>query len=117
MKNTVNYEIIKYLDSQVDLFNSKPKFVFAGVISRAVHDLTKCKESIIERRCRELAREGKLEADYQQVNGKGPHVVLYRVKIPDRPEDLRKYYESVGRIKVEIITMPDGTRKAVEKII
>ena len=59
-------------------------FVWGGVLARAIHDLTGHKEAIVERRARELVREEVLEATYEQVEGKGPKCVKYKV-IPFHP--------------------------------
>lgn len=73
MKNTCNFEIIKYLETQNG-------FQFGGKIARAVHDTTGVKESVVERRMREMWEDEILEKTYEQVNGKGPKVVLFRIR-------------------------------------
>lgn len=70
-KEKIKYSIVKYLEDK--------GFIFGGVIARAIHDLTGAKEGIVERRMRELAEEGVLERTYEQVEGKGPRVVLFRL--------------------------------------
>ena len=71
-------ETIKYLEANEG-------FQWAGSISRAVHELTGQKESIIERRLREYENEGLLIKTYEQVNGQGPKCVLYRLKPTPKP--------------------------------
>ena len=66
-------ETTKYLEANEG-------FQWAGSISRAVHELTGQKESIVERRLREYENEGLLIKTYEQVNGQGPKCVLYRLK-------------------------------------
>jgi hypothetical protein len=70
----------------------------------------------VSRRCRELVKEGKLEVAYEQVSGKGPRCVMYKIKIPTNGTDLRKHYQEMGKIKVEIVEV-DGVRIARETII
>ena len=53
---------------------------------RKVHEDSGHKEAIIERRARELAKEGKIIASYAQVEGKGPKCVRYEVCIPSTQE-------------------------------
>ena len=55
-------------------------YVWGGKVARTVHEITGAKESVVERRCRELVEEGKIEVEYEQVEGKGPHCVMYRRK-------------------------------------
>jgi len=53
-------------------------WVFGGELAREVGGVLKKKESNIERRMREMDNE--LEQRYVQIDGKGPHVVQYRLK-------------------------------------
>lgn len=70
-KESLNHHIIKFLETR--------GWYYGGTLARAIHDLTMAKEGIIERRCRELSEEGILERSYEQVGGKGPRVVLFRL--------------------------------------
>lgn len=54
---------------------------WGGVVCRAVHDITGTKESVVERRCRELVNESKIQVCYKQVNDKGPFVSRYRIPV------------------------------------
>lgn len=56
-------------------------YIWAGPLARAIHEATGAKESIIERRCRELEEDGFIEKVKEQVDGKGPWCVKYRAKI------------------------------------
>lgn len=67
---TIRNHIIQYLSKGPD---------WGGTICRAVHDLTKSKEAVIERRLREMAEEGLLDKCYRQVGNTGPHCVRYRL--------------------------------------
>ncbi len=78
MKETIKHDIIKYLEGH-------GHFVYGGSIARNIHELRGCKESVVERRCRELAEEGVLEKAYEQVDGKGPRVVMYRLAPEKEP--------------------------------
>lgn len=74
-KETIKQTVLKYLSTQ---------FIFGGTIERDVSSMHQCKTSNVGRRLRELETEGKIEKNYTQVNGKGPHVVQYRLnKIED----------------------------------
>ena len=76
-KNTIKISVIKYLEE------NHRGWVWAGVISRAVHELTGHKESVIERHgLRKLREEGVLEVEYAQIDGAGPKCARYRI-IPD----------------------------------
>jgi len=107
--DTIKYEIIKYLDTQ-------KYFVFGGAVGRAIHDLTGAKESIVERRCRELVKEGRLERELRQVGGFGPKCVCYKIKLPTNEKGLRAYYKDTGKLKVEIVEV-NGQRVARETIV
>lgn len=54
---------------------------WAGVISRRVHEITGTKESIVERRMRELVNEGKLDVCYKKISEMGPRCARYRISI------------------------------------
>ena len=69
---TINSQIIKYLKE-----NGKS---WGGPMCRKVHEDSGHKEAIIERRARELARARLIIAEYEQVDGKGPKCVRYRIK-------------------------------------
>ncbi len=82
-KPSTNYEVTKYLDGK--------DFIFGGQIARDIHFLTNTKESVVERRCRELADpswckkhlgkdETVLIKTYSRVNGKGPECVMYKLR-------------------------------------
>ncbi len=96
MKPTINYEILKHLDTQ-------KSFVFAGLIARTIHDLTGAKESVVERRLRELYASGRLERTYERVGGVGPSCVLYRIKLHTNEKELRTFYRDIGRLKIEVV--------------
>lgn len=72
MSETIISNILWYLEHK--------DFLFAGTIARRIHEITGAKESVIERRLRELHEDEKLERQYVQVDGKGPHVVQYKMK-------------------------------------
>ena len=76
MNNTIKISVIKYLEA-----NHGTNWCWSGIISRAVHEETGHKESVIERHgLRKLREEGILEVDYAQVDGSGPKCSRYRVK-------------------------------------
>ena len=70
--------IIKYLEAEYG-----NKFCWGGVLARAIHDQTGTKESVVERRARELVKSGVLEAIYEQPEGKGAKCVRWRIKPPE----------------------------------
>lgn len=72
-KESIKYEIVKELEQHND-------YVFGGTLARELGYRLKHKESVIERRARELVNEGVIEKTFTQVDGKGPHVVQYRIK-------------------------------------
>ena len=75
-KSTIKISVIKYLEA-----NHGKNWCWAGTISRAIHEETGHKESVIERHgLRKLREEGILEVDYAQVDGSGPRCSRYRVK-------------------------------------
>jgi len=76
--DTIPQEVIKYLEANEG-------FRWAGPICRAVHDLTGHKEDVISRRLREMENKGIIEKDKQQIDGKGPKCVLYRLKPIPKP--------------------------------
>ena len=76
-KNQNDLHIIKYLEE-----NYGNKWCWAGVLARAIHDLTGTKESVVERKARYLVREGILEKELAQVEGKGPMCVKYKILPP-----------------------------------
>ncbi len=79
MKTTIPHSIIKWLEEKTPTPVLGNTYVFGGVLARAIHDLTGAKEDVICRRLREMANEGVLEKTYEQVGGKGPRVVMYRL--------------------------------------
>ena len=63
-------------------FLEKRDFTPAGIIEDYIRQTAgHSKASTTSRRCRELENEGKLETEYTQVNGKGPHYVCYKLKV------------------------------------
>src|SRR3990167_10433248 len=75
-KNTIKISVIKYLEA-----NHGNSWAWGGQISRAVHEETGHKESVIERHgLRKLREAGILEVNYAQVDGSGPKCSRYRVK-------------------------------------
>src|SRR3990167_9852265 len=68
-------DIIKHLED-----NYGKDWVFGGRLAREVHELTGTKESVVERRCRELENAGILEKQLVQVEGQGARVVQYRIQ-------------------------------------
>jgi len=54
-------EIIKYLKAEYG-----DKFCFGGKLARAIHELTGTKESVVEKRARELVESGLLEKQLVQ---------------------------------------------------
>ena len=77
MKDTIKSDIVHYLEEQGG-------WIFGGVLGRTLRELTGHKESIIERRARELVNEGKILNSYEQIEGKGPRCVKYRIA-PEMP--------------------------------
>lgn len=73
MKNSVSYEIVKYLEST-------GSWTFGGSIEDHIRGLMGAKASNASRRCRELEEDGRLEKQFVKVEGKGPKVVQYRLK-------------------------------------
>lgn len=71
---TIKNSIIAYLYRQ-------SSWCWGGKLAREVARECECKESVVERRCRELVEEGRIEHQYQQVEGKGPNCTQYRIKI------------------------------------
>lgn len=73
MTETIKQHVLDYL--------SKEGASWGGVVCRAVHDITGTKESVVERRCRELVNEGRLEKCYARVNGRGPNCIRLRLTV------------------------------------
>ncbi len=73
--------------------------------------------SNVSRRLRELQNVGSIERELRPMASSSRKTAWYRYKLPNNEKDLRQYYVETGKLVVEIVTMPDGTRKAVEKII
>ena len=93
-KNTIKISVIKYLEA-----NHGTDWVWAGTISRAIHEETGHKESVIERHgLRKLREEGILEVDYRQVDGSGPKCSIYRIK---PLESTQNYAESTQIYAIE----------------
>ena len=67
-------DIIKHLEA-----NYGKSWIYGGKLAREVRELTGTKESVVERRCRELVNEGILEKQLVQIDGVGARVVQYRV--------------------------------------
>ena len=67
-------DIIKYLEE-----NYGDVWTYGGKLAREVRELTGTKESVVERRCRELVNENVLEKKLVQIDGVGPRVVMYRI--------------------------------------
>ena len=67
-------QIIKHLEE-----NYGKSWIYGGKLAREVRELTGTKESVVERRCRELVNENVLEKQLIQIDGVGPKVVMYRV--------------------------------------
>src|SRR3990167_6584953 len=75
-KQTIKISVIKYLEA-----NHGKSWAWGGQISRAVHEETGHKESVIERHgLRKLREAGILDVDYAQVDGSGPKCSRYRLK-------------------------------------
>lgn len=68
-------DIIKYLEE-----NYGDVWTYGGKLAREVRELTGTKESVVERRCRELVNENVLEKKLVQIDGVGPKVVMYRIQ-------------------------------------
>ena len=64
--------VIKKLEESGD-------WIFSGKLARIIHELTGTKESVVERRARELVRAGVIERELVQVEGTGPRVVRLRI--------------------------------------
>lgn len=54
-------------------------WVWAGKLAREIHEITLQKESVIERRCRELVELNFIEKELAQVGGEGPRCVRYKI--------------------------------------
>ena len=74
-------EIIKHLEA-----NYGKSWIYGGKLAREVRELTGTKESVVERRCRELVNEGILEKQLVQIDGVGARVVQYLVVKEDLGE-------------------------------
>ena len=76
-------DIIKHLED-----NYGKDWIFGGRLAREIHELTGTKESVVERRCRELENAGILEKQLVQIEGQGARVVQYRIieRIPTMAE-------------------------------
>ncbi len=72
MRDTIKTEILAYLTREGPSWG--------GTVCRDIHNLTGTKESVVERRCRELVNEGRLEKCYAKVNGKGLNCIRLRIK-------------------------------------
>lgn len=81
---TIPEQIIRYIEEQGG-------WVWGGTLCRAIHDLSGHKESVIERRARELVEYGFLDKELVQVDGKGPKCVRYRIV------ELKQYVEEFGK--------------------
>lgn len=71
--NTIKQAIVSYLEGLNGLSE------WGGTLAREIAYRTKHKESVVERRCRELAEEGRIKVTRERVNGKGPLCVKYSV--------------------------------------
>ena len=60
--HSVKWEIANYLQA-VNVW------VFGGQLCRAIHEITKAKEGVIEKRAREMAIDGEIERRYVKING------------------------------------------------
>lgn len=58
-------------------------FVFGGTIEDYIRSIYGPKASNVSRRCRELENGGLIEVRKVQVNGRGPFVTQYRLKMVD----------------------------------
>ncbi len=67
---SVSGSILKFLKGK--------DWVWGGTLERYIME-TGHKASNCGRRCRELVQDGLLEATYEQIGGKGPRVVKYRL--------------------------------------
>ena len=83
---TIKAEIIHYLEDK--------DWIFGGVLGRSIHEITGSKESIIERRARELAEDGKILKDYEQIEGRGPRCVKYRIAL--KPAQINEF--AIGKV-------------------
>ena len=64
--------IIKELEANGD-------WIFSGKLARIIHEITGTKESVVERKARELRKAGVLEVVYEQVEDQGPKCAKYRI--------------------------------------
>jgi predicted transcriptional regulator len=67
--------------------HASPSWVWAGTLAREVGRENKTKESVVERRARELHEAGLVDSEYVQVEGVGPRCVRYRLH-KDTPQSL-----------------------------
>ncbi len=75
---TQNFALQSVSGSILEFLKGKD-YVFGGVIDDYIRSRFGHKASNCGRRCRELVQDGLLEATYEQINGKGPRVVKYRL--------------------------------------
>lgn len=80
MKTTIRFSVVKELDGK--------GYVFGGKLARIVADLHCCKESNVERRCRELENEEIIERKLVDNPSGGNQVVAYRIK-PKEPTTMK----------------------------
>jgi hypothetical protein len=78
MKPPIVYEIIKYLEER------PYEWHYGGSVAREVGQRTNHKESVIERRLREMTNVDDAKIEKQMVsnpNGRGAKVIQYKLKI------------------------------------
>lgn len=80
MTLSIKHCILAYL-------HASPSWVWAGTLAREVGRENKTKESVVERRARELHEAGLVDREYAQVNGEGPKCVRYKLH-QDTPQPL-----------------------------
>lgn len=87
MKTTIKHSIIKELNSG--------EWIFGGKLARIIADKHQVKESNVERRCRELENEERIESHLVENPHGGNRVVQYRIKIVSPPPVLPQYQREV----------------------
>jgi hypothetical protein len=109
MRNSLKKHILDYLKSRY------PDWVEGYIIE----DLTKGYGYLASnglRRARELENQGIIKRDDYR-GSRGERLVKYRYIVPDARSEKEKFLKETNRIKVEIVTMPNGERRAKEVIL
>lgn len=87
----IKQQIIHYLEE-----NYGDRWEFSGKLARELHNLLLTKESVIERRMRELNVSGVLDKQLVSVEGVRNKVVKYRMAKVELPEPYADTPQSLG---------------------